>query len=220
MKKLATLFLLLIVTATMTFAFPVSFTAYADAETGDLLLEDADFTLGLDRGVKAAFGETGISALVELNSILMPDASAETVTFKVMYGFSKFDVDFEISNKNVLDINDDTEEDMVGVLVFDATWKYINGGAEFTYTPDTAFDVYAGPVYSMELGPGTLDLSVLAYLLIHPDFELGNIEGEAVYTMGVKDFEVYAGLLPTLYENYEEDRDFALSIEFGVSYAF
>lgn len=203
----------------MTFAFPVSITPYVDAETGDLLLEDADFALGLDAGVGAAFGDTGFSASVELNSLLMPDASVETVTFEVVYAFSKFDVDFEISNENVFDINDDTEEDLTGMVALDATWKFLNGGAEFAYTPDSAFDIYAGPVYSMELGPGTLDLSATAYLLIHPDFELGNIEGEAKYTMGASGFEFYAGLLPTVYENFEEDRDFALSIEFGASYA-
>ncbi len=220
MKKLTTLLLLLVVTATMVFALPVSFKAYADAETGDLLLEGADFELTLDTGVEATFGETGFSASVELNSIVMPDFSLETVTGEIVYAFNKFDVDFEISNENVFDINDDTEEDLTGVVALDATWKFLNGGAEFYYTPETAFDVYAGPVYSMELGPGTLDLSATAYLLIHPDFKLGDIEGEAKYTMAFDALEVYAGVLPVLYENFEEDRELALSIEFGVSYAF
>ncbi len=220
MKKLTTLLLLLVVAATMAFALPVSFKAYADAETSDLLLEDADFGLGVDLGVEATFGETGFSASVEVNSIVMPDFSFETVTGEIVYAFNKFDVDFEISNENVFDINDDTEEDLTGVVALDATWKIVNAGLEFYYTPETAFDVYAGPVYSMELGPGTLDLSATAYLLIHPDFKLGNIEGEAKYTMGFDALEVYAGVLPVLYENFEEDRELALSIEFGVSYAF
>ena len=220
MKKLTTLLLLLVLAATMAFALPVSIKAYSDAETSDLLLEDSDFGLGADLGVEATFGETGFSASVEVNSVVMPDFSLETVTGEIVYAFKKFDVDFEISNENVFDINDETEEDMTGVAALDATWKFLNGGAEFAYAPESAFDVYAGPVYAKEIGPGTLDLSATAYLLISPDFKLGDIEGEALYTVAFDALEVYGGALPVLYENFEEERELGLSLEFGVSYQF
>jgi uncharacterized membrane protein YdfJ with MMPL/SSD domain len=47
-----------------------------------------------------------------------------------------------------------------------------------------------------------------------------DIEGEAVYTMTFEALEVYAGALPVLYENFEEERELGLSLEFGVSYKF
>jgi hypothetical protein len=158
-----------------------------EVDTGDLLQEEGDFELYVLPSVDLTLGETGFAVGASWQIPILPDVYKGILDVYGEYCFSVSVLDFTVGADLTHDL--EAEEDNLGSYAYGIVDYILPFGLgleaelDFTYIPEIALDAFAGAMYEMELGPGSLRLEAYLNLALYEEAGLGDTEFVISYTL-------------------------------------
>ena len=193
-----------------------------EVDTGDLLQEEGDFELYVLPSVDLTLGETGFAVGASWQIPILPDVYKGILDVYGEYCFSVSVLDFTVGADLTHDL--EAEEDNLGSYAYGIVDYILPFGLgleaelDFTYIPEIAVDAFAGAMYEMELGPGSLRLEAYLNLALYEEAGLGDTEFVVSYTLPAGPVELSLEADPVLTTG-EDDVELLLFVLASVTFS-